>query len=147
MESNRFWHHPFDSDIKFHRLMFSLFNHLHEYVMLWKRFPHYWPFVRGESTGHRLIPCTKGQVMMRRSFDDSFDVRLDNLLNKQSSCRLFKTSWRLCNATVVVRAHNKAWIKHALILSRARQIHYMKSKALKSEQTLWKIKHWITSAC
>ena len=34
--------------------------HIHEDIMTWKGFPHYWPYVR-ESTGHRWIPLTKGQ--------------------------------------------------------------------------------------
>ena len=29
-------------------------------VVLWKHFPHYWPFVR-EAMGHRWIPATKGR--------------------------------------------------------------------------------------
>ena len=31
----------------------------HDGVIIWKQFPRKWPFVWGESTGHRWIPLTK----------------------------------------------------------------------------------------
>ena len=33
---------------------------MHDDVIKWKHFLRYWPFVRGEFTGHRWIPPTKG---------------------------------------------------------------------------------------
>ena len=48
----------------------------------------------GEFTGHRWIPSQKP---VTRSFGVSFDLRLNNRLNKQSKCRWFETPSRsLC---------------------------------------------------
>ena len=48
--------------------------------MAWKRFPHYWPFVRG--INHKWIPFKTELVV--------FFVGLNKLLNKQPSCRWFE---------------------------------------------------------
>ena len=49
----------------------------HDYVIKWKKFPRYWPFV-----GHRWIPCTQRPVT--GSFDVFFDLRPNERLSKQS---------------------------------------------------------------
>ena len=57
----------------------------------WKRFPHFWPFVRG-FTGHRGISPTKGPVM--RGFDYFF------LLLARTSC------WANTRVTCDLRRRN-----------------------------------------
>ena len=47
--------------------------------------------LRGEITGHRWIPCSKA---VTRSFDVSFDLRLNKRLSKQSWDWWFKTPSR-----------------------------------------------------
>ena len=60
---------------------------MHDDVIKWKHFPRYWPFVRER-------PVT-------RSFDVSFDLRLNKRLRKQSWGWWFETPswslWRQCN--------------------------------------------------
>ena len=51
---------------------------LHDGVMIWKRFPHHWAFVRGIYLSPVDSPH-KGPVI--RGFDISFDVGLNKLLN------------------------------------------------------------------
>ena len=63
---------------------------LRDNVVTWKRFPHYWPFVRGFHQSSVDSPT--------KNLDDSFNVSIDKLFNKQSSCRWFETPWRHCNA-------------------------------------------------
>ena len=52
-----------------------------------------------ESTGQWWIPLTKNPVT--RSFNVFFDVRLNPRLNKQWSCRRYKTPWWSCDVTVI----------------------------------------------
>ena len=61
--------------------------------MTWKRFRHYWPFVRGM---HRwpVDFHLKGPVMERLVYSHK-------LWNKQSICRWFETPKRLCDVTVM----------------------------------------------
>ena len=70
----------------------------HDDVIKWKHFPHYWPFVRGI---HRS-PVNSPQRPVTRSFDVSFDLRLNKRLSKQPWCWWFETPtrslWRHCNA-------------------------------------------------
>ena len=70
----------------------------HYDVMTWKRFLHYWPFVRGI---HRwpVDSHHKGPVM--RSFGVSFNVSLNKLLNKQSRGRWIEKSWLSFDVTVM----------------------------------------------
>ena len=67
---------------------------LHDDVIKWKHLPRYWPFVRGIHRGQR--PVT-------RSFDVSFDLRLNKRLSKQSWGWWFETLscplWRHRNVT------------------------------------------------
>ena len=76
---------------------FVLSGYVHDDVIKWKHFPHYWPFVRG-TTGHRWIPL---QMSVTRSFDVSYDLPLNKWLSKQSRRRWFETPslplWRHCN--------------------------------------------------
>ena len=55
-----------------------------------------------ESTGHRCIPGTKSLIMWRFDF---FYVSLMNLLDEQSSCRWFQTSWPSCDLPVMPTHH------------------------------------------
>ena len=59
----------------------------HYGAMKWKRFLHFWPFVRG---------IHRSQRPMMRRFHVSLAVSLNNVLNKQSSCRLFEMPWFAC---------------------------------------------------
>ena len=63
----------------------------HDDVIKWKRFPCWWPFVRGIHRSQR--PVT-------RSFDAFFDLNLNNRLSKQSRCWWLETPslsmWRHC---------------------------------------------------
>ena len=52
----------------------------HDDAIKWKHFPRYWPFVRGI---HRS-PVTSPQRPVTRSFDVSFDLRLNKRLSKQT---------------------------------------------------------------
>ena len=52
---------------------------LHDDVIKWKHFPHYWPFVR-EFTGPGEFPAQKP---VTRSFDVFFDLRLNKRWSKQ----------------------------------------------------------------
>ena len=54
---------------------------LHDDGMTWKRFPHYWPFVRGINRSLAGFPIT--QAVMR-SFSVFFGM--NKLLNKEPSC-------------------------------------------------------------
>ena len=67
----------------------------HDYVIKWKHYPRYWPFVRVTSVFPSQKPVT-------RNFDVFFDLRLDKQLFKQSRSWWFETPsrslWRQCNA-------------------------------------------------
>ena len=69
----------------------------HDDVMIWKCFPHYWPFVRGI---HRSLVDSphKGPVIWGFEFICSY---LNMLLNKQSSYRWVGTPWHLCDVTLI----------------------------------------------
>ena len=72
----------------------------HDDVIIWKHFPRYWPFVRGNSPVTGEFPA---QRPMTRSFDIFFDLRLNKRLSKQSWGRWFETPscplWRHRNAS------------------------------------------------
>ena len=53
------------------------YTYSHDDVIKWKRFPRYWPFVRGIHRSPAERPGT-------RSFDVFFDLRLNKRLSKQS---------------------------------------------------------------
>ena len=61
---------------------------LHDDVIKWKHFPHYWPFVRG-FTGE--FPS---QRPVMRNFDVFFDLHLRKRLSKQSRRRWLETPSR-----------------------------------------------------
>ena len=69
---------------------------MHEDSMTWKNFLHYWPFVWGIHWS--LDFPHKGLVI--QSFDVSFVLSLNKLLNKQSGCCGFETPWHLYDVTV-----------------------------------------------
>ena len=89
-------------------------------VILKKKFPRHWPFVRG-ITGQRWIPLTKAGDA---GFDVFFDLRLNKRLSKQSWDWWFETPsrplWRHCNDMFKVNwcqtatKHNKAGRMHHL---------------------------------
>ena len=75
-----------------------LLSFIRDGVMTWRRFPHYWPFVRGihrspvdssykRPVMRRAFPCHTQTIM--RSFDVFFDVSLTKPLNKPPSSRWF----------------------------------------------------------
>ena len=68
-------------------------------VIKWKRFPHYCPFVPGNSPVTCEIPS---QRPVTRSFGAFFDLRLNIRLSKQSRRWWFgipsRSIWRHCNA-------------------------------------------------
>ena len=72
---------------------------LHNDVIKWKHFTHYWPFVRGI---HRWPVNSQHKWPVTRNFDVFFDVRLDRWLSNQSWGWWFETPsrqlWRHCNA-------------------------------------------------
>ena len=78
------------------------FMQLHDDVIKWKHFPHYWPFVLGIHRSQMNIPH-KGQ-WVTRSFDVFFDLRLNKRLSKQSRRWWFETPLRpllrQCNETI-----------------------------------------------
>ena len=58
----------------------------HGEFMTWKCFLHYWPFVKGI---HQSPVDSHYKGPVRQSFDVFFDVSLNKLLKKQSSCQWF----------------------------------------------------------
>ena len=50
-------------------------------IITWKSFPYYWPFVRGI---HRSPVDSPHKEQVVQSFDVSFDVSQNKLLNKKS---------------------------------------------------------------
>ena len=58
----------------------------------------------GESTGHRWVPFTKGQQHGTLIF---LAVRLNILLNNQSSCRWLEKPWRIWDVAVL---RKKIWL-------------------------------------
>ena len=64
----------------------------HDAVMTWKRFPHYWPFVK-EINWSSISSLHKGPLMW--SFRVFIVVMLNNLCSEQSSFRCSEMPWRL----------------------------------------------------
>ena len=64
-------------------------------VMIWKHFPHYWPFVRRI---HRSPANQTGLVMWCFGFHF---IMLNRLLNKQYDDWRFETHWRCCYVTTM----------------------------------------------
>ena len=60
-------------------------NLLHDDVIKWKHFPHYWPFVWGiHCVGNSPFPGEfPSQRPVTRSFDVFFDLRLNKWLSKE----------------------------------------------------------------
>ena len=73
---------------------------VHEFVITWKRFPHYWTFVGFTVAGG--FPH-KGSLMCR--VDVLFAVSLIKLFSKQSICLWFEMQCRLCDVTDWIQAH------------------------------------------
>ena len=71
----------------------------HDYVIKWKHFPRYWPFVRAMNSPH------KGQWRGASCFHWNvfIDLRLNKWLSKYLWCWWFETPsrplWHHCNAT------------------------------------------------
>ena len=70
----------------------------HDDVIKWNHFPRYWPFVRGIHRSPSQTPAT-------RTCDVFFDLRLNNMLSKQSRRRWFETPPRSlrrhCNGSLI----------------------------------------------
>ena len=73
----------------------------------WKRFPRYWPFVRGIIVGFR------SQKQVRRSFDVFFDLRLNKRLSRQSQPPLI---WAAAHYNGAVMGQNVISVAYALSL-------------------------------
>ena len=87
----------------------------HEDVMTRKRFPCYWPFVRGihrqpvDSPDKGPVPATGGFPWQRASDAELwcfFEVSPNKLLSKHSNGRWSETSWRWCVISVTLPAFN-----------------------------------------
>ena len=72
------------------------------WVIKWKRFPRYWPFVRGIHRSPVNSPHTKASDA---EFDVSFDLHLNKRLNKQSWGWWFETSSAHCDVIVLMKWH------------------------------------------
>ena len=72
------------------------FVDLHNDVVTWKRFPHYWSLM---SRIHRwpVDSLTKGWLSGALTL--IFGVSLNKLIDNQSSCQRFETPWRWCDIT------------------------------------------------
>ena len=57
----------------------------HDDVIKWNHFPHYWPFVRGNSPVTGEFPA---QRPVTRNFDVFFDLRLNGWVNSRGACDL-----------------------------------------------------------
>ena len=79
------WHLPFHADHQ--NATLTIWPWWRHYTF--KRFLHYWPFVR-RRTGNWSIPLTKGRPVTR-SLDVLFDISMNKLLNKLSNCQWFET--------------------------------------------------------
>ena len=77
----------------------------HNDVMTWKRFPHYWPFVRGIRRSQDSLIKGKWRGVLTLLFI----VSLNRMLNKRSSCWPFKTPWRSRDATVMTVGQLTHW--------------------------------------
>ena len=77
-------------------------------VMSMRRFPHYWPLAR-EIHPSPMDSPHKEPVM--RTFDVSFDISMNNLLNEESSCLWFDTPWHPRDATVTFSALYRTILK------------------------------------
>ena len=75
---------------------------IHDYVIKWKHFPRYWPFVRGIHRDNGEFPAQRPVTL---SFDVFFDLRLNKRLSKQSQGWWFETLsrplWRHRNANTM----------------------------------------------
>ena len=74
----------------------------------------------GEFTGHRWVPA---QRPVARCFDVVFDLRLNELLNKQPSGWWFETPsrslWRHCNGCPIFKGVAKMWLVSSRIIAPA----------------------------
>ena len=64
----------------------------HEEFKTWKYFTHYWAFCEGNPPVTGGFPSQRSEMW---SFGGLFEVSLNKLLNKQSSCWWFETPWCL----------------------------------------------------
>ena len=74
-------------------------------VMTWKRFPHYWPFVRGI---HQSVVGYPQRGPINAELHVLFLVSLTKLLNKQCSCWWFDKPWCSCHHIPnITRVHHE----------------------------------------
>ena len=77
--------------------------------MAWKRFPHYWPFVRG-------IHWSPVSFHHKKQAIQSFDVYREKLLDKQQSWRCSETRWWSCDVTaMIISTAHVVMISHTCI--------------------------------
>ena len=93
----------------------TLWYSIHDDVMKWKYFPHYWPFVQRIPT--HGFPT---QRPVTKSFDIFFDLRLYKRLSKQSWGWWFETQscplWRHCNFYINWAVKSRAVRRHMTLL-------------------------------
>ena len=98
---------------------------LHDDIIKWKHFPHYWPFVWGI---HWSPVNSPAQRPVKRSFDVFFDLRLNKWLSKQSWCRWFETPlcslWCHCNVSFmnIQHIHVKEWYEIGALTDSAHEL-------------------------
>ena len=80
---------------------------VHDDVMSWKRFPHYWPFIG--------VSLTNGSI--KRSFGVFFVLGLNGILYRQSSGRWHVTPWHSCMVTVMRETVNNDYVRRYCICS------------------------------
>ena len=95
---------------------------IHDDVIKWKRFPRYWPFVRGIQPVPGDFPT---QRPVTRTFNVFFDMRLNKRLSKQWWGWWIETPsrplWRHCNDKVVsgtqssFRYRNVTYASHGVL--------------------------------
>ena len=121
----------------------------HDDVATWKRFHYHWPFVKGI---HQWLVDFTHKGLAMHCF--SFVVRLNELLNKQSSFKLFEMLWHLRDITVMIAKYNGViYMKYQLTDSCVKLLHKDTKGALRciSEDHIFRAdsrlvpSQWVTS--
>ena len=85
---------------------------LHDDVVIWRRFPHYWAFCEGN---HRWMVDDDPEV---RSFNVFLDIGLNKLLNKVSICRRSRCHVRcLCDVNITSKYNINSWFQTICLLA------------------------------
>ena len=95
-----------------HHIMFipssilCLYMPIHDDIMPWKHFLHYWLFVRGI---HQSLVDSPHRGPVMHSIGVFFAINPNKLLNKWSSCWRFQMSWHSYDTTVM-SSTNDLWV-------------------------------------